>query len=94
MDHGGLTTPPHFQMMGLLDVLNAEKQMPPTLVAALKAHRYAAIVTDELLDPNGKLGVFLESYAPAESFHLTTTWVVTGYPTPSPERPVWVYRPR
>ncbi len=94
LDHGGLTTPRHFQMMGLLDVLNSEKRMPPTLVADLKAHRFAAIVTDELLDPNGKFAIILESYAPLDSFQLTTSWVVTGFPTPSPGRPVWVYYPR
>ena len=94
LDHGGLTTPRHFQMMGLLDVLNSEKRMPPTFVAALKARRYAAIVTDAPLDPNGAFKIVLESYAQAESFDLTTPWVVTGFPTPSPGRPVWVYRPR
>jgi len=94
LDHGGLTTPPHFQMMGLLDVLNAEKRMPPALVTALKAHRFAAIVTDAPLDPNGAFAIVLESYAPSESLQLTTPWVVTGFPTPSPGRPVWVYRPR
>ncbi|MCW3051538.1 MAG: hypothetical protein JWN14_708 [Chthonomonadales bacterium] len=94
LDHGGLTTPRHFQMMALMDVLNAEKRMPPAFVAALQAHRYAAIVTDEPLDPNGKFAVVLESYRQAESLNLTTPWVVTGFPTPSPGRPVWVYRPR
>lgn len=94
LDHGGLTTPRHFQIMGLLDVLNTEKRMPPAFVAALQAHRFAAIVTDAPLDPNGAFAIVLESYAPVESFQLTTPWVVTGFPTPSPGRPVWVYRPR
>ncbi len=94
LDHGAQTTPRHFQMMGLLDVLNTEKRLPPALVAALKAHRYAAIVTDAPLDPKGAFGVLLEYYAPSECLHLTTTWVVTGFPTPSPDRPVWVLRPR
>jgi hypothetical protein len=94
LDHGGLTTPRHFQMMGLLDVFNSEKRMPSTFVAALKAHRYAAIVTDAPLDPNGAFAIVLESYRRAYSFQLTTPWVVTGFPTPSPGRPVWVYFPR
>jgi len=94
LDHGGMTLPRHFQRMALLDVLNSEKRMPPAFVAALKAHRYAAIVTDEPLDPAGKFAVVLESYRQAESLHLTTPWVVTGFPTPSPGRAVWVYRPR
>ena len=94
LDHGAQTTPRHFQMMGLLDVFHSEKRLPSALVAALKAHRYAAIVTDAPLDPNGAFAVVLENYAPSECLHLTTPWVVTGFPTPSPERPVWVLRPR
>lgn len=94
LDHGGLTTPAHFQMMGMMDVLNAEKRFPDSFLKALETHRYAAIVADEPIDPNGKFAIILQSYPMAESLHLTTPWVVTGYPTPNPDRPVWVYRPR
>lgn len=94
LDHGGQTTPAHFQMMGMLDVLNTEKRLPPAFVEALRNHRYAAIVSDAPIDPKGAFAVILENYPVSKTLHLTTTWVVTGYPTPSPERPVWVYRPR
>ncbi len=95
LDHGGFTSPAHFQIMGLLDVLKTEKRVPPTLVAALRAHRYAAIVTDELPKPDTLFyGELLRDYAPAERLNLPTPWVVTGYLTPAPDRPVWVLRPR
>ncbi len=94
LDHGGQTSPAHFQTMALLDVMNADKRMPSTLTAALQAHRYVAIVTDVVPSPDSLLGRALaDTYAPAGCLHLDATWTVTGYPTPGPGRPVWVLRP-
>jgi len=94
LDHGGMTTPSHFQIMALLDVIGSEKRMPPSLLAALRSHRFAAILVDSVPSADGALGPILTYYRPAECLHMTTTWTVTGFPTPSPGREVWVLRPR
>lgn len=94
LDHGGFTTPRHFQTMALHDVLNTEKRLPPSLVDALRAHRFAAIVTDAQPDPTGEMGEFARNYPRAECLDIRTSWIVTGYPTPNATRRVWVSRPR
>lgn len=94
LDHGGQTSPRHFQIMGLLDVIGTEKGLPPSLTSALRAHRYAAIVMDARPQAEGVWTEFLRDYAPAECWNITQAWVVTGYPTPNAERRVWVLRPR
>lgn len=94
LDHGGFTAIPHFQLMGLLDLMNTEKRLPSALVNAIHTHRYAAIVTDALPAPQSLLGQELQgNYRPMECLHLTQSWIVTGYPTPSPSRPVYLLRP-
>ena len=94
LDHGGVSTTRHFHLMGLIDVIGSEKRMPPSLTEALRAHRYAAIVTDAPLDPNGALAEFLIYYRPHSSLKIDKPWVVTGFPTPSPGREVWILRPK
>jgi hypothetical protein len=95
IDHGGQTTPPHFQTLALRDLLEAERQLPPSLVAAFRAHRYTAVLADVIPSAGSPLGIALAAdYEPTQSLHMNATWVVTGYPTPGPDRPVWILRPR
>jgi len=93
LDHGGLTATPHFQIMGLLDVMHTEKRLPPGLIEALHAHRYAAIVTDAKPEGGDVFGEVRKEYDVSECLHMTQPWVITGFLTPGPDRPVWVLRP-
>ncbi len=95
LDHGGFTVPPHFQIMGLLDVLNTLHRVPLGLAQALKAKRYSAILTEGLPGAHDAFGRMLYAfYRPVESQYYTDSWVVTGFLTPSPQRPVYIWRPR
>jgi hypothetical protein len=94
LDHGGVTTPRHFQLMALLDVVGTEKRLPPGIESAVRSRRYAAILTDAKPEPGGAFAELYETYAPAECLEIETPWIVTGFPTPGPTRKVWVLRPR
>ncbi|CEK20505.1 ArnT family glycosyltransferase [Chthonomonas calidirosea] len=95
LDHGGFTVPPHFQIMGLLDVLNTLHQMPLGLARALEAKRYSAILTEGLPGTKDVFGQMLYTfYRPVQRWNETTPWVVTGFLTPAPQRPVYIWRPR
>jgi hypothetical protein len=95
IDHGGQTHIPHFQMLGLRDLLVDAKRLPPSLTAAFRAHRYAAVLVDVIPSAGSPLGKALAAdYEPVKCLHMNAAWVVTGYPTPGPDRPVWVFRPR
>ncbi len=95
LDHGGQTNPPHFQTLGLRDVLEADKRLPESIIAALRAHRYAVVLVDVIPDRGSPFGAALAAnYAPTDCLNMRATWVVTGFPTPGPDRPVWVLRPR
>jgi hypothetical protein len=78
--------------MGLLDVLHTEKGLPPALLEAVRSHYYAAIVMDARPETEGYLGAFAREYPHAENVGISDTWIVTGFPTPSPSRSVWVLR--
>ncbi len=93
IDHGGFTATPHFQTMALLDVIGKEKQMPKTIQAALSLHRYAAIVTDAAPSNTGIFAALPAAYPNVTRVGITGSWVVTGFPTPSPTRPVYILRP-
>jgi len=93
LDHGGLTTPRHFHIMALHDVMNTERRLPPSLAAALRARRYVALVTDAKPEPIGEMGEFARNYPKTECLDIGASWIVTGYPTPTPTRRVWVSRP-
>jgi len=93
LDHGGQTSVPHFQIMGLLDVMGTEKQVPDEIVQALRSHRYAVVVTDASPNATGLMKEVLKYYPNVESARLEDTWVVTGFPTPSPQRSVYILRP-
>lgn len=92
LDHGGFTTVPHFHLMGLLDVMQTEKGLPANLLNAVRSHRYAAIVMDARPETEGTLGLLAKEYPRMENVGITDPWVVTGFPTPSPARSVWVLR--
>ena len=92
IDHGGFTTPAHFQIMALMDVIGAEKRLPQPVQAGLDVHRYAAIVTDAPPEKSGPLSALAKAYPNVTRIGITDTWVVTGFPTPSKLRPVYVMR--
>lgn len=92
LDHGGFTTPAHFQIMGLLDVMNAEHRLPTGLITALRTHRYAAIVTDGLPGNQDTFGKLLYTYYhPILKENYPHPWVVTGFLTPNPTHPVYIW---
>lgn len=93
LDHGSFTTTQHFHLMALLDVMQTQKGLPSTLLEAVQTHRFAAIVVDAKPENEGYLGVIAREYRHVENMRITNTWVVTGFPTPSPARSVWVLRP-
>ncbi len=93
IDHGHVTRPRHFHTLGLRDAMEADGGMPPDLSAALQAHRYAAIVMDARPSGSGTDQI-TRYYQVRGTLGIPTTWVVTGYPTPSPSRTVYVLRPR
>jgi hypothetical protein len=78
--------------MALIDVIGTEKKLPKTIENALKYHRYAAIVTDAKPETTGIFAAFPAAYPNITRVGITGTWVVTGFPTPSPTRPVYVMR--
>ena len=94
LDHGAVTTPRHFQLMALMDVIGTEKRLPPQLLEALRSHRYAAILTDARPQSGGALDELTRDYQPTECLQIDTPWIATGFPTPGPGRQVWVLRPR
>jgi hypothetical protein len=93
IDHGGFTTKPHFQIMGLADVLGTEKKVPAGIQSALEFHRYAAIITDAPPEPKGFMDVALKYYPNITHVDMRSTWIVTGFVTPSPARSVYIMRP-
>ena len=93
LDHGGFTAAPHFQILGLMDVMNTEKRLPEPVAQDLRAHRYAAIVMDSAPTITGPLGEIVRNYPHADRIGITDTWDVTGFLTPNPARPVYVLRP-
>ncbi len=93
VDHGGFTSPAHFHLMAVTDVFGSEKKTPPSIEAAIRYHRYASIVTDALPDAEGPLGSLLKEYPSVQRVGIAETWIITGFPTPSPARPVYVMRP-
>ncbi len=93
LDHGSFTATPRFHLMGLLDVMNTEKGLPAPLLATVRSHYYAAIVMDARPETEGFLGEFAQSYHRIENADISTSWIVTGFPTPSPGRSVWILRP-
>ncbi len=92
IDHGGLTTISHFQTMALADVMGTEMKLPDSIAAAFKHHRYAVIITDADPVTSGQLKEALVYYPTVEKLSFKSTWVVTGFPTPSPLRSVYVMR--
>jgi len=94
LDHGAVTSPRHFHLMALLDVVGTEKGLPPSLMQALKSRRFSAILTDAKPAPGGALDALTANYIPAECLKIDTPWVVTGFPTPDKGRPVWILRPK
>jgi hypothetical protein len=92
LDHGGFTTSPHFHLMGLLDVMQTEKGLPTNLLDSIRSHRYSSVVMDAKPENEGYLGVIASEYPRMENVGIGDTWVVTGFPTPSPGRTVWVLR--
>jgi hypothetical protein len=94
LGHGAFTTTRHAHFFGLMNVTNAEGRLPAAVSEALRTLRFAAIVLDEPPPTSGVLAEGLSGYPQAECLDFTTSWVVTGYPTPGPDRRVWVLRPR
>jgi hypothetical protein len=94
LEHGAVTSPRHFHLMALLDVIGTEKGLPPSLKQALQSHRFAAILTDAEPTPGGALDELTENYRTDECLNIDTPWVATGFPTPDKGRRVWVLRPR
>ena len=93
LDHGAFTSTPRFHLMGLLDVAHTEKGLPKPLLEALRSREYAAIVMDAKPETVGEMGEFARDYTRIENVGITESWVVTGFPTPSEGRSVWVLRP-
>ncbi len=93
LDHGGITANPHFHILSLLDVYHAAKGIPVTIVDAIHSHKYAAIVVDSESGISGLVPDISTYYPNKTKLGLTDSWTVTGYSTPSADRPVWVYRP-
>ncbi|MEP6756762.1 MAG: hypothetical protein ABJA67_14755, partial [Chthonomonadales bacterium] len=93
IDHGSFTHPPHFHVLGLLDILRAEKQMPLAISDALRQHKYAAIFTDSKPSSTGMLADIAINYPNTVNMLMPDTWVVTGFLTPGPNRSVWVSTP-
>jgi len=93
LDHGAFTSTPRFHLMGLLDVAHTEKGLPKPLLEALRSHEYAAVVMDAKPETVGEMGEFARDYTRIENVGITESWVVTGFPTPSEGRSVWVLRP-
>jgi hypothetical protein len=93
VDHGGVSAVPHFHLMALTDVYGSDKGTPASIVQALLDHRYAAIVIDALPDARSPLAVALETYPNIQKVNITNSWIITGFPTPSPGRSVYVMRP-
>ena len=79
--------------MGILDVMHTENGLPAALSDALKSHYYAAIVMDARPENSGYLGEIVRNYPRIENVGISESWVVTGFPTPSPVRSVWILRP-
>ncbi len=92
LDHGGFTSTPHFHSMALMNLLLAERRLPPGFLDAQRRHPYAAIVTDARPAP-GAFDGLTDGYTPVRCLNFQTSWVVTGYQTPNPARPVWILRP-
>jgi len=94
LDHGHMSSIRHFHLMGMLDVVGFEKELPGSVVSALRSHRYAAILSDAKPEPTGALAELARTYQVEGSLHLSSSWIATGFPTPAPGREVWVLRPR
>jgi hypothetical protein len=93
LDHGGFTRKPRCHFFGLMNVTNAEHELPASVKEAFRTRRFAAIVLDESPPTTGPLAEMTKFYPRSTCLELTSTWVVTGYLTPSPDRRVWVLRP-
>lgn len=94
LDHGGISRTRHFHLMGLLDVIGSQKALPTEIAAALRSHRYSAILSDAKPEPGGALEEMQRDYTSVENLGIESPWVATGFPTPSPGRTVWVLLPR
>ncbi|HEV2473253.1 MAG TPA: glycosyltransferase family 39 protein, partial [Chthonomonadales bacterium] len=92
LDHGDFTDPPRFQIMALHDVAATEKRVPQSIETALRLRCFAAIVSDAKPDPHDDW--LSRYYQPERCLHLSTTWCVTGYMSPGPDRQVWILKPK
>lgn len=92
LEHGALTSKPHFQIMALIDVVGTEKRLPEAIQTALNLHRYAAVVMDAPPETTGYLAAITRAYPNVTRIGITGSWVVTGFLTPSPTRAVYVLR--
>jgi hypothetical protein len=94
-EHGGVTNPPHFHILGLGDVKRAEGAIPADIAAAIREKRFVAIVCDNAPGPGvGLDGLISRSYYPQESPRIGGPWTVTGHLTPPPPGRIYVLRPR
>ena len=93
LDHGGVSAVRHFHLMGMIDVIGTEKRMPARFVDALRSHRYAAIFSDAKPEAGGAFAELSRDYRSVTCLHIGSPWVATGFPTPAPDRMVWVLKP-
>lgn len=95
LDHAGLLRQPGTHTLALRDWLAAGNPLPPDFTQALRERYWSAVVLDGLPDPKSPLhGEILRFYAPVSAPGIAQPWTVTGYPTPTPAKPVWILRPR
>lgn len=92
LDHGNMTTPRHFHIMAMHDVLATEKRLPASFREAVQNKRFAAILTDAKPTMTGDWSLLLDYYYIEDTLHFEQPWVVTGFPTPNPERTVWLLK--
>ncbi len=89
-DHGGFTATPRVHMLGLANLLLAKQPIPPDVKAGFLSGYYDTILVDMPPAPESDMAPLLANYSRRECLKISSSWVVTGYATPNPERQVWL----
>ncbi|MDE2125518.1 MAG: hypothetical protein KGJ62_02915 [Armatimonadetes bacterium] len=93
LDHGGFSTPAHFQFMALHDVNAADTGEIRSTRQAIRDGRYDVVITDAYPKSTGLPPELAANYSVVQSLDITTGWCLTGYLTPGRGRPGWLLIP-
>jgi hypothetical protein len=96
--YGHITSARHFHQAGIIDVITVEHEVPPEVLAAFRAQRFAAVVIDVVDD----LWMPIHAEINHELFYVVSanyaiTRRVDGMGAPPqgwPARPLWMMTPR